>query len=35
MREDMSAGFGFSLQKGKSVKVKLLNSEKENGDNDE
>ncbi|TDL71159.1 type VII secretion protein EssC [Rhodococcus qingshengii] len=35
MREDMTAGFGFSLQKGKSVKVKLLNSVKENGDNDE
>ncbi|SDM84863.1 type VII secretion protein EssC [Bacillus sp. OK048] len=35
LREDMTAQFGFSLQKGKSVKVKLLNSEKENEDNDE
>lgn len=33
MREDMTAEFGFSLQKGKSIKVKLLNSVKENGDN--
>ena len=35
MREDMSTDFGFSIQKGKAVKVKLLNSKKENGDNDE
>ncbi|WP_462410817.1 type VII secretion protein EssC [Neobacillus sp. Marseille-QA0830] len=35
MREDMTAEFGFSLQKGKGVKVKLLNSEKENRDSDE
>jgi len=35
MREDMSPEFGFVLQKGKSVKVKLLNTEKENEDNDE
>jgi DNA segregation ATPase FtsK/SpoIIIE, S-DNA-T family len=35
MRQDMTAEFGFSLQKGKSVKVKLLNSQKENGNNDE
>lgn len=35
MREEMTPEFGFSLQKGKAVKVKLLNSEKENEDNDE
>ncbi|MCP8969371.1 type VII secretion protein EssC [Ectobacillus ponti] len=35
MREDIADHFGFSLHKGKSVKVKLLNSERENEDNDE
>lgn len=30
MREDIGPDFGFALQKGKSVKVKLLNTEKEN-----
>lgn len=29
MREEISADFGFSLQNGKGVKVKLLNTEKE------
>nr|WP_263324544.1 type VII secretion protein EssC [Neobacillus sp. Marseille-Q6967] len=35
MREDMISEFAFSLQKGKGVKIKLLNSEKEMEDNDE
>ena len=35
MREEMTAEFGFSIQKGKSVKIKLVNSEKENVDSDE
>jgi len=35
MRDDIPVDFGFSLQKGKAVKVKLLNREKENHDNDE
>lgn len=35
LREEMPADFGFSLQKGKCVKVKLVNAEKENDDNDE
>jgi S-DNA-T family DNA segregation ATPase FtsK/SpoIIIE len=34
MREEISADFGFSLQNGKGVKVKLLNTEKE-GDGSE
>jgi S-DNA-T family DNA segregation ATPase FtsK/SpoIIIE len=34
MREDMTADFGFSLQKGKAVKVKLLNSEQEDDNNE-
>ncbi|WP_068673722.1 type VII secretion protein EssC [Oceanobacillus sp. Castelsardo] len=32
MRDDIPSAFGFSLIKGKGVMVKLLNSEKENGD---
>ena len=35
MRDDTPADFGFSLQKGNAVKVKLLNREKENHDYDE
>ena len=35
MRDDIPVDFGFSLQKGKAVKVKPLNREKENHDNDE
>jgi DNA segregation ATPase FtsK/SpoIIIE, S-DNA-T family len=34
LREEMTAEFGFALQKGKSVKVKLVNSEKEDDNNE-
>ncbi|MBS4212960.1 type VII secretion protein EssC [Neobacillus rhizophilus] len=35
MREEMPSDFAYSLQNGKAVKVKLLNSQKENDDDDE
>ncbi|MGY3715143.1 type VII secretion protein EssC [Sutcliffiella cohnii] len=35
MRDEISSDFGFALQQGKGVKIKLLNAVKENEDNDE
>jgi DNA segregation ATPase FtsK/SpoIIIE, S-DNA-T family len=35
MRDDISPDFGFALQKGKGIKVKLLGAHKEEDDNDE
>lgn len=35
MREEIPFGFGFAIQKGKAVKVKLLCSEKGDAENDE